>query len=771
MNNLLTIINLNKVLDAYKNSGFIAQQKARFIFYLCLIVIATSIVLLIKTTIIHYTTDQSSQFYWLIYLSLIGAISISFIIIGYVGYNIFSINKAALIKAELDIKERNEAEKALIKSEKKYKEMALLLPQVIFEADCFGKYTFLNKSGLDEFGYTNNDFSNGLTIFDTITEEDKKRIEANIGAVLRGEKTLNNQYNCLRKDGSTFPVQIYSGVILEEGIPVGFRGVIYNITEIVKVENDLKENSNLFKTLIESTPVSITMTDMEGNLIMANNAFYKEIGMTPEMIKGKSAEEVGITINIEKEKLMMEQILSNGYIENFETDVLIKGEKHYIYVYATVIEINNQKVILRTNINFTDKKKLINKLKESETLFRLMVDMVPYSIMIYNSKNHYTFANRAFLERFNLKTEEIIGKTSADIGIEMDEYSKRKFNKELEKKGIVLNLEVSLIGPDKKKRYVLLSIQDTTIDEKPHQIVSSVDITDQKLLEKQLIEYNQNLESIVAERTDELATTNEEFKATNEELYHQRTDLELALSKLKEAQEQLIETEKMASLGILTAGVAHEINNPINYIYNGTQALESYLRDNVPEHIMEIDPLLDAINIGIKRIIDIVKSLSKYSRKEDNSYVTCNIHEVIDNCLTMLYNQYKNHIEIIKEYDPEMHNIMINEGQMHQVFLNVINNAVQAIEDSGKITIRTVVKEKGIEVYIIDTGIGITTENIRYIFDPFFTTKDPGKGTGLGLSITQRIVHENNGTIQCKSKVGVGTEFFINLPFKTFDHG
>jgi signal transduction histidine kinase len=297
-------------------------------------------------------------------------------------------------------------------------------------------------------------------------------------------------------------------------------------------------------------------------------------------------------------------------------------------------------------------------------------------------------------------------------------------------------------------------------------IAHILDITKIKLAEQELINHRDHLEKLVAERTKELLASNEELQSINEELYDQRLLLEKALENLKNAQEQLIESEKMASIGILTAGVAHEINNPINFISNGVEAIEISLFKMHPETKQSLQHLFDAINLGIKRSSDIVKSLGIYSRSENYPFTECNIHEIINNSLTMLYNQYKTRIEIIKDYAPAIPAIFANEGQLHQAFLNILVNSVQAIDKLGVISISTKLLEKGICITISDNGSGISKENIKRIFDPFFSTKDPGKGTGLGLSIAQRIINHHRGSINCESELGKGTMFYIKLPLK-----
>jgi signal transduction histidine kinase len=233
---------------------------------------------------------------------------------------------------------------------------------------------------------------------------------------------------------------------------------------------------------------------------------------------------------------------------------------------------------------------------------------------------------------------------------------------------------------------------------------------------------------------------------------------------LKETQQQLIQSEKMASLGILTSGVAHEINNPLNFINGGVMGLESYFNKNLGDRVDEVAPLIDAIHEGVKRTADIVSSLSHFSRTDDVVQTTCNMNAIIDNCLVMLQNQLKNRIEVKKQYGNQPLTLTCSEGKMHQAILNILVNACQSIEGTGTISITTRPAGHELIITIADTGSGISETDLPKIFDPFFTTRDPGKGTGLGLSITQNIIREHQGIIRYESELHKGTTAIIILP-------
>jgi C4-dicarboxylate-specific signal transduction histidine kinase len=244
----------------------------------------------------------------------------------------------------------------------------------------------------------------------------------------------------------------------------------------------------------------------------------------------------------------------------------------------------------------------------------------------------------------------------------------------------------------------------------------------------------------------------------------QKEEIETALDKLKDAQTQLVQSEKMASLGILSAGIAHEINNPLNFIKGGALGIEKLIKKSDLKQNEKVDKLIEAVNVGITRATEIVSSLNQYSRSDNSEHVECDINNIIGNCLIMLQNKLKNKIEIIKDLTDQSYFFKGNEGKLHQVFLNIILNAEQAIESSGTIHIKTEIAQQQFIASVCDSGCGISPDDMQRIFDPFFTTKPPGQGTGLGLSITYRIIQEHKGSIEYQSQPGAGTTVFVKLP-------
>jgi len=287
----------------------------------------------------------------------------------------------------------------------------------------------------------------------------------------------------------------------------------------------------------------------------------------------------------------------------------------------------------------------------------------------------------------------------------------------------------------------------------------------------------------------------EERKLTNQELEQEREEQRQLIHQLEEAHNQLLQSEKLASIGQLAAGVAHEINNPIGFVYSNLGTLQRYVVD-----LLKLIELLDSLDAergsvhseqikllkqqidfdflrsdimalinestdGAARVRRIVQDLRDFSRPSAAEWQLADLHRGLDSTINVAWNEIKYKAEVIREYGniPEIECLPF---QLNQVFLNLLVNAAHAIEKQGKITIRTRCDKNTVMISISDTGCGISPEIINRIFDPFFTTKPIGKGTGLGLSVAYGIVAKHGGEITVTSRAGEETEFTIKLPIR-----
>jgi two-component system NtrC family sensor kinase len=278
-----------------------------------------------------------------------------------------------------------------------------------------------------------------------------------------------------------------------------------------------------------------------------------------------------------------------------------------------------------------------------------------------------------------------------------------------------------------------------------------------------------------------------------------RTELQARvrnITRLNRYRQRLRQSERMASLGRLLAGVAHELNNPINFIYSNIFHLRNYLKDirkvlseyrdicssaayriadrvsgvkkleeelDLDYIMQDLDQLVDDISEGARRTKRIVDDLRAFSRSDEGKTEDTDINEDIEKSLNLLVNYHKDRITIHKDYS-DLPKVKAFTGQMGQMFMNLISNACQAIDGKGDIWIATQLEDNAVVISIKDNGMGIAEEHIGKIFDPFFTTKDVGEGVGLGLSISYGIIQRHKGEFLVDSKVGSGTTFTIQIP-------
>ncbi|MDE2440962.1 MAG: histidine kinase, partial [Betaproteobacteria bacterium] len=312
------------------------------------------------------------------------------------------------------------------------------------------------------------------------------------------------------------------------------------------------------------------------------------------------------------------------------------------------------------------------------------------------------------------------------------------------------------------------------------------DITTRTLAEAALRDSRDRLEEGVRERTAEL-------QAANASLEAEKVRQQELIKKLEEAQSQLLQSEKMASMGQLAAGVAHEINNPVGFVNSNLGTLQRYvndllrildayeeaelsLTDNALRSLRQLkqeidtgflredinDLLVESLD-GLQRVKRIVQDLKDFSHVDRAELEWADLEKGLDSTLNVVWNELKYKAKVIKEYThpPAVECL---PSQLNQVFMNLLVNAAHAIETMGEITIRTGFDAQQIWVEVEDTGQGIPAENMSRIFEPFFTTKPVGKGTGLGLSLSYGIVKKHGGQIEVISEVGKGTRFKVLIP-------
>ena len=439
---------------------------------------------------------------------------------------------------------------------------------------------------------------------------------------------------------------------------------------------------------------------------------------------------------------------------------------------------------LHTQIQY----RLIEKLTESERRYRELVESLREIVFECDRQSHLTFINKAWTEVLGYSVEDSKGRKLEDF---IDQSDTAAWQSALQQQEDC-TLELRFTDRQGRMLWLELSIRFGSLDRLSG---SLIDITERKRAATSLKQTNEELEIRVQERTNELVQTNHELTST--------------LQQLKKAQIQLIQQEKMSGLGQLVAGIAHEINNPVNFIHGNIGYIQDYVKDLLglvhyyqeyyPEPVSEIQvetqridldflqtdllKILASIKTGGSRIHEIVKSLRIFARLDEAELKFVDIHHGLDSALTILNHRLKAHpdragIQIVKHYG-DLPPIECYASLLNQVFINVLANAIDALEpfskkrlfengslDVSQITIRTaLLNDARVQIEISDNGAGIPFELQERIFEPFFTTKSVGKGTGMGMSISYQIVTErHNGRLKCFSSPEEGTTFMIQIP-------
>lgn len=450
-------------------------------------------------------------------------------------------------------------------------------------------------------------------------------------------------------------------------------------------------------------------------------------------------------------RALFERVVAQGKGEECDMSFEHKdGGVVKVDVISSVIQYADRRLIQRICKDVTERRDLEDKNEQQRRYYDTILNMMPVGLGVRTNlgdKPSVVFENESLKRMFHGAGEDPKHDHWYTVGMgdpkEEDAFFTGDGFIAVERK----------VSDDQVFQYRSSYARDETGSWNEIQVVE--DVTERARLREELLQANEDLERKVQERTREL----------------------------RDKQAQLVQSEKMAALGSLVAGVAHEINTPLGALHSNTDV---FIRTfgkiraivsgpDTPAQVREdpdllrlleaIDDLNSVSHTATRRIVTIVDTLRKFARLEEAERKDADLHEGLESTLTLVHHQLKNRIEVVKDFG-DLPMIRCYPDNLNQVFMNLLVNAAQAIEGKGKITISTRLSEPGDEVVveISDSGKGIKPEHLERIYDPGFTTKGAGVGTGLGLSIVYQIIKDHNGKIEVESKLGSGTIFRIVLP-------
>ncbi len=559
--------------------------------------------------------------------------------------------------------------------------------------------------------------------------------------------------------------------------------------------------------------VIVSVTDSEGRIVEASDMFSKICGYSRDELLGQNHrllnsghhskeffEKLWRTIGAGK--------VWQGNIRNRRKD----GD--FYWAATTIVPIPGEDgrprryVSVRTEI--TGQVEAEDDLRRSLQNFRMLSETVNVGIVL-NRGGKVLYANPEAERLTGYTHDELLSKDYWELVLP-DQRETMRERVAARQRGEVLtdHYEYKLNTKSGAEAWAEVSAAMIEYQGLPTVLGSFIDVTERRLAEERLRHVQSDLEQLVKSRTAALEQANlqlaqdvhsrEEAEAV---LLRRNAELSELNSRLKEAQEQLLQAEKMASIGQLAAGVAHEINNPIGYVHSNIGSLEGYLGDLFrildayvaaeaempadqpvcaePRRLraeldlaflrQDIPQLMNESKEGISRVRKIVQDLKDFSHVDSRQeWRWADLHQGLDSTLNVVNNEIKYKAEVVKEYG-ELPQVECLPSELNQVFLNLLVNAAHAIAEGerGRITLRSGSEGERVWIEVADNGSGIAPENLKRIFDPFFTTKPVGRGTGLGLSLSYGIVKKHGGSIEVDSELGRGTTFRIVLPLRQ-DH-
>ncbi len=696
---------------------------------------------------------------------------------------IFTIsNKKFLSTIIHDITERKKQERELQKSEEKFRIITENIGDFILLVNERDLITFASPS-LRRLGY-NPDNLIGKKFRSFILPEDYSLLDESIIKVQNTFLAQTTEFRFLRNDSLPRVMETTLNWLVNDS----GEWLIYimrDITQRKQLEQKLKESEERFRKLAENAVDLIyryEFTPKRGFTYVSPSTTFIT-GYTPE--EHYADPDLGIKIVHPDDRKLLEDYFNNK--GNFGSPIVMRWirkdgtiiwtEQRNIPCYDSYGTLMAIEGIAR---DITKRKMAEEMLITERQLLRTIINNIPSTIYAKDLHCRKTLTNKKDLEYCGAHSEsEVLGKD--DFAFYPKEIAEQFYNDDqtvLRTGKPVLNREERIRFPDGSYGYLLTS-KIPLFDENGNcygLVGIGTDITERKKMEQ--------------EREQLLAS-----------LQQKNLEIEHTLEQLQQAQTGLIQAEKLASIGQLTAGIAHEINNPLAFVSSNLNRFDEYFHEittllrkwqnlttllennaslkeylttlkedeervNVEFVVHDFEELMKHTREGITRIKNIVNQLRGFTHLASSQFAPANINEALEETILLVWNELKYNATLHKNYG-NIPLVVCNIGELKQVFVNLLVNAAHALQGKGDIFISTTNTDSTVTISIRDTGCGIPPENLKRIFDPFFTTKQVGKGTGLGLWLVSTIIQKHHGTIEVQSEPGKGTEFIVTLPLGT----
>ncbi len=613
-----------------------------------------------------------------------------------------------------DITDGKKMEEMLRESEEKYRYLVTYAPAAIYELDLASRrFISVNDVMCQLSGYTREEFLS-LNPMQLLAEESRNVFMQRLAKAFSGEQVPDAvEYRIRGKNRREFCVLLNTKYSYGPENRITATVVAHDITERKRLEEELILSEKKNRNLVDNTLVGVYQTNPEGKILYVNQAFANMFGYdSPEELMSINA--ISLYKNKQDRQKLIEAIKKDRKLLNYDLELVTKDGEDKNIILSGVLDGDS---ILGTLVDITERKKAETTLQAAEELYRTLADSSQIAIYIVQDKK-LVFANPHLSQYSGYAQEELIGKDISTFVYPDDSEIVQKKAKQMLKGETSIPYEYRIIDKNGQIRWLVETVSPITYHGKRATLGSTMDITEQKRIEK----------------------------------------------KLEEAKDILIQSEKLAAIGRLSSGAAHEIRNPLNIMSLNLQMLE--IKGTLDD---ETKKAVDVCHTQIDRIVKIIEGLQKFSRISEKKLSPENVTEVIDHVLSLSAPRIKTeNVTTDVRCDPDLPQIFMDRAAMEQVFFNLISNALDAIKDEGKKDLRISAERKGgnILVTVSDTGHGIKEEDFQKLFDPFFTTKGPDKGTGLGLSISYGILQNHKGKIWAQNNETGGTSFFIELPIE-----